>query len=291
MTPRALGTTVFLAAFSAGLLGPTTAATAAEPDPWTKVPAFPTKAYQSDGFADELAAAHEALVRDIDRQTKTNDALAAKVKELDPMEVASRQQQYMMDHPEEAMKLMQRNQQLGQTYSSAEVASYDELKPLMAELDEIDARCKAALERALAPVNAKYADLDKRAQKDIIVAEAGDFYAPWAVKEFNGLRGEENAAYESFSKTWWGPSGAYQGWLSRYREHLAKLVPQREEAENIGAGFMVQIVGTPDAAFKPTGGLSAVKEYMEEIDKIFARRRYEPLKPVRDAESGGTGKR
>jgi hypothetical protein len=264
---------------------------AVEPDPWTRVPAAPAGGYQSDGFADKLAAARDALVRDIDRQTKINDALAAKVKELDPMEAASRQQQYMMDHPEEAMKLMQRNQQLGQTFSNAEAASNDERKSLMADLDEIDARCKAALEKALAPVNAKYADLDKRAQKDIVRTEGGDFYAPWAVKELNVLRSEENAAYESFSKTWWGSSGAYQEWLSRYREHLAKRVPQREEAELVGAGFMAQIIGTPEASFKPTSNLSAVKEYIDEVDHVFARRRSEPLAPAEDLASGGTGKR
>ena len=278
MRLHALGRSTFLAALSVGLLGSTSAATAPPPDPWKRVPAFPTTGYLSDGFADKIAAAHATLAKDIDRQSETNKALSDKAKQLDPMEVASRQQQYMMDHPEEAMKLMKRNQQLGQTFSSGEVESNDEMKGLMAELDEIDARCKAALEKALAPVNAKYADLDKRAQKDIIVGEGGSTYAPWAMKEWNALRTEENATYEAFAKTWWGPSGAYQGWLSRYREHLAKRVPQREEAENVGAGFMVVLVGTPDASFKPTAELSAVKDYMEEVDKIFARRRYEPLK-------------
>lgn len=184
------------------------------------------------------------------------------------------------------MQLMQRNQEIGQTFSDAEVESENERQAFEHELEAIDARYAEALDRELAPIKAKFADLDRRALADPIRTEAGDFYREWAVKEWNALAAQENAAYEKIGAEWWAVSGPFHGWLERYREHLAKRVPPREEVENVGAGFMVQLVGTPSATFKPTASLRAADEFMNQAAQVLAKRRAGPLKPMESSEGG-----
>lgn len=250
-----------------------------EPDPWAKVPPLPTACYQRDGYAAKVAAARERNESDRVRQESINRELTDKVKNVDPMELASRQQQYMMDHPQEALALMQRNVQVGGTFADDGVAAANELLAFDRELDEIDTRYKAALDRALDPVKAKFADLDVRAMKDPELTEAGAFYKPWATKEWNGLAAEENAVYERVGAEWWGASGAYHGWLKRVRAHYVKALPALEEAENVAAGFQVQLVGTPAAPFRPVSVYAAIAGYLDRVDKVFLKRRPEPLQP------------
>ena len=255
-------------------------------DPWTRVPPLPTSGYQSDGFAERLAPAETKLKEDLAHQKEVNDQVSSKLKEIDPMELAAKQQQYMMDHPQEAMALLQRNANLGQATADNEVNGANELMRLAKELEALDARYKAELEKKLGPVNAKFADLDQRAQKDKILTEAGAYYAPWAQNEFNALRQEENVAYEAFAPAWWGASGQYRGWLDRYRDVLVRILPSRVEAEDLTAGLMAQVIEVPAGSFKPTSPLSAVQEYMQQLDKVYARRRPAPLKPLESVEVG-----
>lgn len=256
------------------------------PDPWRRVPALPTTCYQADGFEARVAAARADLDRDLERQKQVNERLTEQIKSIDPMELAQRQQQFMMDHPQEAMALMQRNANLGETFSNDEVAAHEARTKLDEDLSALDGRYKAALDVALKPIHAKFTDLEARAQKDPVRTEAGDFYAAWAVKEWNALTVEENAAYERVCATWWSASGPYQDWLTKLRANLAASIPRREEAENVGAGFMVQLVSSPTATYRPTAPLNAVRDYMDGVDKVLARRRREPGKPAESVTHG-----
>lgn len=262
-------------------------ALATEPDPWARVPALPTGCYQNDGFAERLQTADEAVTRDIDRQKEINKQLEDQVKNADPMTLASRQQQWMMDHPQEAMALMQRNAAQGtQEASDGRLQDFANRDQLFKDLEAVDARYKAALDAEFAPIDVKFKDLDARAAKDPVRTEAGDFYKPWAVKEWNALNAQRNAAYEKVCATWWAPSGAYRGWLTRYREYAAGLIPKMEEADNLGAGFMVIMVGTPQASFKSPAALTEVNDYMDQVAKVFAKRWDKPF-PNQEGIEGG----
>ena len=152
---------------------PGMAAPTGSPDAWAKVPPMPTGCYlEPENFPEKFRAAQESITADRDRQKKLNDELSEKVKQLDPMEQANRMQEFMMAHPEEAMKLMQQNAALGETVSDDQMKSNDALMKLEAEL----------------------ADLDVRAQKDLVVVGEGYGYAPWAVKEFDALTAQSNKA-------------------------------------------------------------------------------------------------
>src|SRR5688572_26317646 len=125
------------------------------PDPWAKVPAFPSGCYLSDGFAEKLAAADEAVSRDLERQKSINTQISEELKSIDAMELASRQQKYMMANPQKAMELMQRNQQLGQDSAAIATADAENVIKLQKELEGIDARYRASLDATLTPLTAK----------------------------------------------------------------------------------------------------------------------------------------
>ena len=264
------------------IVGAVPALGAAPSDPWSRVPALPTACYQAD-FPAKVAAAKEANARDRDQQEKINDVLREKLKNADMTELAQRQQQYMMDHPQEAMALMQRNQALGEMSVADGAREQEGWKQLLQEREALEARYRAALDAQLAPVKRKYDDLDQRAKPHLIlVGEAGTEYPDWAIAEFNKIQIEENATYERVCKEWWAATGPFHSWLRRARAHGGSRVPAREEAELVGAGFLVQLFGTPAQPFRPLATMDAVRDYLAEVDRVFANRRDEPVKPYVD---------
>ena len=69
-------------------------------------------------------------------------------------------------------------------------------------------------------------------------------YAPWAVKEFDVLTAQSIKAYETTCAEWWGASGPFHGWMNRHKQNLVEQILRQEEADVLGAGFMVALVGT-----------------------------------------------
>ena len=256
------------------------AAPTASQDAWAKVPPMPTGCYlEPENFPEKLDAAQESITADRDRQKKINDELSEKLKQLDPMEQANRMQEYMMAHPEEAMKLMQQNAALGETYADELTKNYANLEKLEAELVDLEARYNAAVDKALAPVKAKLADLDVRAQKDLVVVGEGYAYAPWAVKEFDALTAQSNKAYETTCAEWWGASGQFHGWMNRHKQNLVERIPKQEEADVLGVGFMVALVGTPTNSFKSTATMEAALEHIRKAINVFDKRARRPDPP------------
>jgi len=241
----------------------------AAPDVWAKAPPMPTTCYLEDNSIEKLTAAKEAVQADIDRQNTINDEVKGKLKDIDPMEQASRMQQYMMDHPEEATKLMQANANMGSTFSNAEVQSDETRKTMETELDTQLTQYQATLDKALVPIEAKFKDLDVRAQKDLVASGETWVYAPWAVKEFNTLTAEANRIYETTCATWWGAAGPFHVWMKRYKEHVINQIPRREDADKLSAGMMVPVTGTADKTYKSTASLSAVVDYLDHGIKLF----------------------
>ncbi len=242
--------------------------------PWAKVPPMPTGCYlEPENFPEKLDAALESVTADRDRQKVINDELSEKVKQLDPMEQANRMQEYMMEHPEEAAKLMQQNAALGEL---DRMKIIEDGQKLEAELADLEARYNAAVDKAAAPFKAKFADLDVRAQKDLVVYGESYVYAPWAVKEFNALTSQSNKAYETVCAEWWGASGPFHGWMNRHKQYLVEQIPVREEGEMLGAGFMIVLVGTPTSSFKPTATMDVAIDHMKKAIDVLGKRKRRP---------------
>ena len=200
------------------------------------------------------------------------------MKNIDPMEMASRMQAVMMENPEEGMKLMQQNQALGETFADTMVGNAESRLAQEQELEGLKARYDAALEKALAPIKAKFEDLDKRAQKDLVAVGESWVYAPWAVAEWNALTAQSNKEYERVCGEWWAASGPFHSWLDQFRERLIQNeIPKQVEADSVGAGFM-RLLANPNAPYESTATLRAVHDYMDHTSKVFAYRRRAPDK-------------
>ena len=52
-----------------------------------------------------------------------------------------------------------------------------------------------------------------------------------------------------------------------------------EEADKAGAGFMVHILDTPDASFQSMATLQAVRDYIEQVYKVYGERDGAPMRP------------
>lgn len=253
-------------------------------NPWAKVPAFPTGCYSGrDDFAARTAAAQETLSREIARQEQINKQLQDSVKMdegTDPYEYAARMQNAMMNNPQEAMKMAQATQAAGATAEELRPKDVANQQKLDGEMTDLLTRYRAALGKAVAPVDAKFKDLDRRAQKDLVVTEAGDFYAKWAVQEYNALVRQWNAEYEKTCSAWWQASGPFHAWLKRYRDHLVQdHIPWLEQSDNAAYGFMAALgAGTTAGAYKSTATMNTVADYMKRAGEVFNNRPTEPVK-------------
>ena len=155
--------------------------------------------------------------------------------------------------------------------------SVENTRKLEAELADLLARYKSAVDGAQAPIEAKFKDLDVRAQKDLVVVGESYAYAPWAVKEFNALRAQSNKSYETLCSSWWNATGPYHGWMKKYKDHLIKdEVPTREEADKVGVGFMVVLVGTPEKPYRSTAAHQATIDHLNRAVKLFTERWMRP---------------
>lgn len=246
-------------------------------DPWAMVPAFPTSCYvEMDGFPDKYRTALDAVKAARDRQTKINDEVKERANAMDPMEQANKMQEYMMANPEEAMKLMQGVAAAGEAAANPAAGGSEGLLTLQAERMDLEARYKAEVEKAMAPFKIRYAELDVRAQKDLVAVGETWEYAPWAKKEYNAITAELNKSYERVCAGWWGASGTFHGWMNRYKENLVAQVPENEEAEKVGAGLLAILAGTPNSSFKPTSALHFVIQHTEQGLNLFSIRKLRP---------------
>jgi hypothetical protein len=256
------------------------AAAAPSADPWASVPPKPETFYEGvDTYSEKLRAVSDTVREARTRQETINSELTDRIKSIEPMQLAAKMQEFMMQNPQEAAKLMQEQQSAGTEGTEAEVATNDKFNALKAEEETLLTRYKAALAQAVAPIDAKFKDLDARAQKDMVAVGESWTYAPWAVKEYNALALQRNAAVERVCKDWWSPSGQLPAWLDRLRDLLKAQVVTRERMANASVGIQVHLIETPAAPYKPTAAHDAVIQYLQEAKELYAKRERWPTKP------------
>ena len=245
--------------------------------PWSRVPAVPTGCYSSDGFSARVLEIRKAVDGDRERQQHINDDLSKKAAgtgggQADAFKMAAQIQQKMMSDPQNAQKLLQQIQASGQNFNSAATEDLATKHRLEADLKTTLGQYKAAQAKALAPVEAKFRELDARASKDLQRTEAGDFYKPWAVKEYNALVPLYNVEVERTCAAWFGPGGQFQAWLNRYHDYLVnERIPWIEKDENAGLAFAAFATDTR-SGYKSTATLRGVVDYLEQVDKVFGYR-------------------
>jgi hypothetical protein len=260
-------------AFIPALLLPLVAGAETPVDPWSLVPQAPTVCYTTqDQFSDNIAEALETLDEMRSTQGATNDAISHQVSDManaDPMQVAQHMQAYMMEHPQDAAKMMQNLQTMGQTYTSSVVEDQESeqhrqeaLDGLIVDYKSADAAISDALEKRMAAL-------------PTVETEAGTALADEAALQFPDISRQGNAAYDSLCAKWW-KDGPFAEWLAEYRDYLTERVArQMDVAEQSRLQWEIQGIDTSD--FRPTADMDAARDYSKRQQQIYDLRRATPL--------------
>jgi len=243
------------------------AAAPAASDPWLKVPKPPTACYTSqDKYREEVDAAIEAMNEEIARQNEINDEVKAQMDSLDPMELQSRMQNFLMQNPQEAAKIMQAASEQGAAAEADVNQDSGNEQKLQDELKEIQSRYDAALDQVIGPL---YASL-----KALGISESGT--PEETVKAGIAIVKKINADYEKFCPAWWGAAGPFNEWLKRYKEHLIQdHIPYTDALETAKA-VQFTMFGIPAEKFKSPVVMETVIKYMRQTQTVFDHRVWRP---------------
>ena len=254
---------LLISAFCVAPMSVVLAAGPAAPDPWAKVPKFPTVCYSSqDTFTADASAAMEAVRKDIESQKAINDGLTAQLDALDPSEKMSRMQSYLMEHPQEAAKVMEAAQAQGAGLMADLTREGEEEKKFQDELKGIQTKYEASLTEAQGPLFAQL--------KALGISEKGTSQATWDAGA--AIMKKINAEYERVCPAWWGAAAPFHGWLKRYKEHL--IQNHVDTLDNVETAKMVQFTmfSIPADNYRPTDLMESVVRYMDQSIRIFDQR-------------------
>lgn len=277
---------LLVAALGALVCANALAAQPAASGPWAKVPAFPTACYQGDSinpdpFFAKVEAAKAAIRADIDKQDAVNSQIQEAYQNIDPMEMASRMQQWMMSNPQEAMAYMQAAQAAPAQGQETLQADVQGRKAQEAEWAAVKKRYQDALRQAYAPSKARWKSVLTRLNMPYTETNAiapnvgwdpGDGPPDWAVAEAIAIKREMDQAYTTTCAQFWSATGQMHTYLKNYKTWLVqKRIPYLEQSD----GPKLQtyaIMNTPAATYRSTATLQAVEEYLGMAWSVFQER-------------------
>ena len=257
------------------------AATPPAANPWSAVPALPTACYSSqDKWWEQNSAAIDAVNKDHARQDEINGAIKQKadaVVQQDPMALAQRMQQAMMKDPANAQKYMQQAMQQGQQAQTEVPAQLDAEKKLEAESGTLLKQYKVALDKALAPSDARGEALAKRLSAMGISGDAEADYPPWAIQESNAIQKEHDSAYVANCGQWWSATGPIHGYLQRYKDYLVgERIPYQKKLVDEPALQNYTQLNVSSAGWRTTTDYDAAVDYMKMASKMYEKRDIAP---------------
>ncbi len=253
---------------------------AAATGPWAKVPTqTPACYYEGDTFEAKLTAALEAVNAGKTRQLAVNQQIEDEYKSIEPMEMATRMQQWMMSNPQEAMKYMQGVQAVGEDFNAKMPEMNDAQQRFTTEEENLLKRYQTALDAAYAPGYARHAALKKKLnvppEYPSVQSESGGT-PDWAVAEENAIWRALDAAYATNCPQWYGATGQIPAWLKTYRTWLTKdFIPFNQRIASQNAQTYA-IMSTPKATWKDTAEFDGVIKYLEAVGRVYGNRRSKP---------------
>ena len=248
-------------------------------NPWTRVPAAATSCFSDDGIPGQLHDIRISIEDDLRKQTLVNNELRGKFEKMDMMEISRRMQAYMAKNPQEAMKLMQAQQQAA-TGIRTDVKSADAANTtLMAQRDELKAAFDKATGDAVAPIDVRikeYVDT-----KTVLAGEIGRGFPTKAAHDgYAALLAQRNAAYEKACTPFFKSGGSYHTWLSDYKTKVAEPNAAAVDARDNIVGQQMVIMQTPNGpGFRPLGPFMSARDYLREAEKVYSFRA-EKAKPI-----------
>ena len=276
------------AAAAACLFGSSASFAQAASGPWTKVPPLSTLCYQYSGdewdawepFFGKLEAAKAAITADREKQDAINWKIQEEFQSIDPMEMASRMQQWMMSNPEEAMKFMQGTQAVAEQLPEELEARRQRELARDAEWKALVKRYEDARIQAYAPVQARLDALREKTTKrqDLLypkfMGDPSDSPEVWAAGEAANAAADK--AYQALCPQWWGANGEFHAYLNQQKAwFINERIPELAE-EDAPKLQQYAIMSTPAATYRSTAELKGVLEYIGLVDGVFRERDSQP---------------
>jgi len=242
-------------------------------DPWARVPAMPTSYFSDDGFLDRVNQAYDAVVSDIDKQTKINAAVKKSFDEMDMTQKMQRMQAYMTRNPQEAMQMMQAMQASANTTTEGVTTTSTNSIRLQQELAGHKTNFGAALDKTLKPLQARQEEMIKTRSKP--AGEAGwEFKTAADAAQYAALVQQENTEYEKICAGFFGPKGTFRTWLAGYHDNIAKNMIPAGEANDRAIVTQLAIMETPTGGYRSTAGLEGVRDYLGKVRELYSLRRH-----------------
>lgn len=253
---------------------------------WAKVPPLSTLCYgyigeNQEPFLGKLEAARTAIQADREKQQAVNAKIEEDFRSIDPMEMASRMQQWMMNDPEAAMKMLQGQQAMAEQVTEDVAALHEAARARDAEWQALQKGYEDARIQAFASVRAR---LD--ALRGWKTTERKELLYPWftgdtstshaAMAAGESINADADKAYQSLCPLWWGANGRFHAYLRKQKDWFIKQrIPELERLD----GPRLQqyaIMNTPAASFRSTAELQGVAEYLELVTKVYYERDAKP---------------
>ena len=236
-------------------------------DPWTKVPAAPTTYFRDLDFSrrlGDLAVELQDLRR---RQEEINTAITVEYQKLGPMEIVNRMNAFMMKDPQKAMKMMEAQQS---TATQLKPGAIDAAKrERNAEFEQLRAAFQAEMEAAAKPYQAQREEIRKTGTVSVMAGADWAFKTKAAETAYNEQIDKENADISARSAAWFGPSGKFTAWLANYRATVIDPMARGEEGIDGLKVAQFAMMETPGGAFRSTAQMKAVRDYLEEMRKVW----------------------
>jgi hypothetical protein len=258
---------------------------AAAAGPWAKVPALPTACYGSqDKYSEQNEAAFTAVQNARYAQDEINSAIRQKsIDNDDPMAMAARLQQKMMEDPANAQKYMEQMMASNQRAQEETPAQLEKEQQIEAESDALMKQYRAALTRARATGDTRLRALEKRLNVPPGSASAmwvrmGDPGDPaWAHPERQAILKEWDRAYAATCPQWWGATGAVHAYLKRYKDFLVlERIPHEKEFMDKPRLNAYEMHGIDAKGWRTTTDYEAVEDYLKMAAKLFNQREIDP---------------
>jgi hypothetical protein len=254
---------------------------------WTKVPALPTKCYSTeDQWSEQNTAAADAVQQAKYKQEEINNGIkqaATDKNEEDPMAVAARMQQEMMEDPANALKNMQEKNQKAQRAQAEAPALLEREQQIEAESKTLMEQYRAAFTKALAPGDARRAAVQKRLGGSGLVPWEWVFYGAtgderWYEPERVALKKVWDQAYVANCAQWWAATGQFHAYMKRYKDFLVQeRIPFEKEYGDKAELEHHKIMGVASTGWRTTTDYEAVLDYMNMARSLFDQRDLRPL--------------
>jgi hypothetical protein len=286
MTTRAFSARLLAAGAVALVCSSALHAQAPAAGPWAKVPALPTTCYQGDSmkpdpFFARVESAKAAVAADRERQEAVNAKIAEAYGNIDPMQMASRMQQWMMSNPQQAMAYMQAAQAVPADVQATLADQEQQRKTRDAEWKALVKRYDDARRAAYAPGEARWKAVNDKlglgySKPDQLPSnvgwDPGDGAPAWAVTEGNAIRKEFDRAYQAICPQWWGPTGHFAAYMKREKTWFQQKRIPYLEAGDAAKLQTYAIMNTPAATYRSTAAHQAVEEYLDLAWKVYQQR-------------------